>query len=117
MVSRRNRSVRLTLLIAASLVAMIAIVSPAEAAKRRVPFGFFGTVASELVGSSDTTLDRQMALMASSGVEIVRVTLPWGAFEPARGVYTWGALDHFVAAAARHRVTVLLNVDSTPLWA
>ena len=104
MVRRPNLSLRLALLIAICTAVTITIASPAEAARRSVPLGFFGTVDAGLDGPqvSDATLDQQMALMASSGVEIVRLSRGWGSFEPARGVYTWGDLDRFVAAAARH---------------
>jgi polysaccharide biosynthesis protein PslG len=119
MVRPPNLSLRLALLIAICTVVTITIASPAEAARRSVPFGFFGTVDAGLDAPqvSDATLDQQMALMASSGVEIVRLSRDWGSFEPARGVYTWGGLDRFVAAAARHRLTVLLNIWETPRWA
>jgi hypothetical protein len=112
------RRVAPLLLALAALLAMST--SPAEAAKRRVPFGFFGTVlAPEMadIGKvSDAALDQQMALMARSGVESVRVVFAWGDLEPARGVYSFGLLDRVVAAAARHRLSVLANMTATPQW-
>ena len=48
--------------------------------------------------------------MARSGVESVRVTFGWSALEPTQGAYNWGRLDRIVAAAARHRIAVLVNV-------
>ena len=65
--------------------------TPAEAAKRKVPFGFFGTVLQRRSDRavSDAALDEQMALMARSGVESVRAIIPWSDVEPAQGVYNW----------------------------
>lgn len=104
----------------AALVAAL-IASPAEAAKRKVPFGFFATVlAPEMANPrlvSDAALERQLALMARSGVETVRMTLDWAELEPRPGAYDFVTLDRVVATAARHRIAVLANVTATPRWA
>ena len=91
----------------------------AEAAKRKVPFGFFGTVLnnSQAERISDATLDAQMASMAASGVESVRYALTWDVAEPSQGVYNFAAFDRFVAAAARHNLDILPIVMHTPRWA
>ena len=85
--------------------------------QRAVPFGFFGTVFNVPADLSEPVLERQFTLMARSGVETVRLTVPWAGLEPARGRYDWTASDRLVAAAARHRVQILANVATTPLWA
>jgi hypothetical protein len=104
------------LVLAGLLAALIASLPPsqAEAAKRKVPFGFFGTVAHPM---ADPALEQQMTLMARSGVESARVILPWRQLEPAPGAYSWETLDRLAAAAARHRVALLPNVTETPQWA
>jgi hypothetical protein len=97
----------------------VAAAGPAQAAKRTVPFGFFGTVvgqSTEQGFASDAALDQQMGLMASSGVESVRIPVPWEAIEPAMGVYAFGGLDRLVAAAARHGLNIVVNVSYTPVW-
>jgi polysaccharide biosynthesis protein PslG len=107
----------LSIAIAALMVAVLA--TPAQAAKRQVPFGFFGTVlSSELrqAGLSEPALDKQMGLMARSGVEIERVQFNWPTVEPARGFYDWREPDRLVTAAARHHVSILANVWTTPQW-
>jgi hypothetical protein len=86
-----------------------------------VPFGFFGTVmGSEMTNPRlvpDAALDQQMALMARSGVESVRVQFAWPSVETAPGVYNWPIIDRLVASAARHRLALLANVWTTPEWA
>jgi hypothetical protein len=113
---------RLTLLLALSaLTAATIFATPAEAAKRKVPFGFFAAVVPPEISHpgaiSDTVLDQQMALMARSGVEAVRVTLAWEDIEPKQGTYDYTTLDRLVKAAAAHRLQLLFNVTQTPLWA
>jgi hypothetical protein len=91
----------------------------AQAAERKVPFGFFGTVLGPDVprAVSDATLDEQTALMARSGVESLRVTFPWPTLEPAQGFYDFRFTDRLVRAAASHRISLLANVLGTPRWA
>jgi len=100
------------------LVTCLALPVTADAAKRKVPFGFFGSVlppAMPLIGS--TQLDQQMSLMARSGVESVRVTRAWNDVEPANGRYTLAQLDRVIGTAAKHGIEVIVNVTTTPKWA
>jgi hypothetical protein len=113
---------RLTLLLStAALVAALVAASPAEAAKRKVPFGFFGTVMAPEMSNTvlvpDATLDAQMGLMARSGVESVRAFFPWTDIQPAAGTFAWGVTDRIVASAARHSLVVTPNIMVTPRWA
>ena len=42
----------------------------------------------------------------------------WAELEPAKGVWNWGGLDNFVAAAQEHGVSdILLNLGQSPRWA
>jgi hypothetical protein len=108
----------LLLLTLAALVGATIAASPAEAAKRKVPFGFFGTVLQpDTAQVPDLIIERQMALMASSGVESVRATVSWASIEPTQGVYNWTRIDSLVRAAATHRLELLANVLETPQWA
>ncbi len=114
----RARRVGLLLVLVALLAPVTA--SSAGATKRQVPFGFFGTTLPgplEYAPVSDATLDQQMALMARSGVETLRIGSDWNTLEPARGVYNWTRLDRWVTAAARHRISILENVYGSPFWA
>jgi Beta-galactosidase len=115
-----TRGTRLTLLLALTLLMAAVTVTPAEAAKRRVPFGFFGSVLppdfSSSTRVSDATVDEQMAQMARSGVESTRITFTWEALEPTRGAYDFRRLDRLVAAASNHGIAALVNVTATPRW-
>ena len=113
---------RFTLLLTlAALVAATIAATPAEAAKRKVPFGFFGAVIppelSYRNAVTDATLDQQLALMASSGVESVRITLAWEDLEPTRGQYVFTNVDRLLRAASAHQLQLLFNVTQTPHWA
>ena len=109
------------LVVVAILIAALGAVPSAEAAKRKAPFGFFASVLPPVMTSSGTVsngvLERQMALMARSGVESVRLSRAWADVEPAPGSYQLGEIDRVVAAAARHRLQVIVNVTRTPRWA
>jgi hypothetical protein len=107
-------------LAAAVLVAFLALPVTADAAKRKVPFGFFGAVMPPFMSSatiSDSKLDAQMALMARSGVESVRVTRAWIDLETAEGRYSFVGLDRLIGAAAKHGLRAIINVTTTPKWA
>jgi hypothetical protein len=108
----------LLLLTLAALVGATIAATPAEAAKRKVPFGFFGTVLQPLDADvTDASIEQQMALMARSGVESVRTTVSWARIEPSQGVYDWARTDALVRSAANHRLELLANVLDTPQWA
>jgi Beta-galactosidase len=113
-----TRTPRLILLLALAALLAAVLATPAQAAKRQVPRGFFGTVLSSELRQQATEklLDQQSALMARSGVEIERVQFSWPTVEPARGVYDWREADRLVTAAARHGISILANVWTTPQW-
>ena len=105
-------------LAAAIVAALLVAPTTADAAKRKVPFGFFGAVSPPILeGVGSVKLDQQMRLMAQSGVESVRITRAWNELEPGEGNYRLSGLDRFVGAAATHGLQVVLNVTSTPRWA
>lgn len=115
LVLRATRRVSLgAVLVAATLAAV-----PATAtARRTVPANFFAVVMPPLmVGQPDAVLDRQLGLMASSGVEAVRISIAWAQLEPVRGLYQFAALDSLVRASAKHHLHAVINVAYTPVWA
>ena len=116
-----RRRTTILLALTAALIALLALPAAGSAAKRKVPFGFFGTVLpSEMTSSaavSDAAVEQQMALMAGSGVESVRIVLSWEDLEPTQGAYQLAAeFDRLMAAAARHRISVLASVTQSPRW-
>src|SRR5215210_2635045 len=112
------RAPRLVLLLAFSALLGTTLASPAQAAKRKVPRGFFGmTITSELVGPralTDEQLDAQMSAMARSGVESLRTTISWGNLEPVPGSYAWATLDRLVGASARRGIRFFPNISTSP---
>jgi hypothetical protein len=109
------------------VIAVVAIVAlalgvtsaPALAAKRKVPFGFLGTVLDPAASLpiSQTTMSDQMGLMARSGVESVRSNIYWSGTEPEPNVYDWTEPDKLVLSAAEHHLSLLPIVEFTPTWA
>ncbi len=94
----------------------LGLASPAYA-RRTVPEAFVGVVVPPLmVGQPQAVLNQEMALMASSGVETIRVGFSWSQLEPAKGQYAFGALDQMVTAAVEHGLHVTVNVAYTPTW-
>ena len=71
------RMQRPMILLAAAL-ALLALASPAEAARRKVPHGFFAVMYDRATTDApDATQEQQWALMARSGVESVRTVFSW----------------------------------------
>src|SRR3982751_2526300 len=105
----------------AALVAATIAATPAEAARSKVPHGFFGSVMNPEMSVTNTVstaaLDGQFALMAKSGVESLRVGISCPDVETSDNVFDFASFDRTVAAAARHRIDIIANVLSTARWA
>jgi hypothetical protein len=106
-----------TLLVVLAGLCAGVVAPPAVAGKRKVPRGFFSVVVPpDFARLGPAVLDQQAGLMAASGVETARLSIAWGALEPARGRYNFGALDSLIGAMARHHVASLVNVSETAPW-
>ena len=100
------------------LAALLAAAPSAEAAKRRVPRGFFGTVFDGPIKDAGTPLvTQEFGRMASSGVESVRTSFQWTHGEPSHGVFDFARTDAVVREAAAHGLSVLPVVNGAPRWA
>src|SRR3954471_6529599 len=79
----RVRVTRLVLL----MVVLIAVAAPAaEAAPRKAPPTFFGTVwDGEATGAPAAAQDAQWSAMQSNGVQAVRTTFSWTLAQPVAG--------------------------------
>jgi hypothetical protein len=111
---------RLLLPIVSACGLVTLLTSPAApAAERKAPQRFFGTQFGEsaLAAAPPAVQDQQVALMAASGVESLRVPFSWAAAQPAPGVTDWTATDNVVRIAASHGLDVLPTVINAPRWA
>jgi hypothetical protein len=105
--------------ILAVLAAALAAVPAADAAKRRVPHGFYGVMwGGDVETAPVEQQESQWALMASSGVESVRVVFSWADAQPTpSGPMDFSDTDQKVELASRHGVALLPVVLYTPAWA
>ena len=92
------------------------LAAPAQA--RSVPRGWLGVQADGPLTEPGNPFASEWDLMASSGVETVRVAFDWRAAQPAEGgPISFAAIDALVLAAAARRLPVLPVVHRTPDWA
>lgn len=67
--------------------------------------------------SDSATVARHLSTIKALGVKTIRLAVPWAAYEPAKGTYSWAALDAVVSAASAQGLGVLGVVNTTPDWA
>ncbi len=92
--------------------------APAEAAKRKVPRGFYAVMWDRAATlAPEVEQEAQWALMARSGVESVRTVFNWAQAQPQAGVTDFSQTDRLVGLAARHNIQLLPVVRTTPAWA
>ncbi len=60
---------------------------------------------------------RDIALMASAGIRVLRVSIGWDGLEPARGHYDLEFWDAFFAAMGAAGIRVIPYIAYTPRWA
>ena len=90
--------------------------APAEA--RSVPRGWLGVQVDGPLTAQDNPFGGEWDLMASSGVETVRVAFDWRAAQPTQdGPISFADSDAVVVAAAARRLPALPVVHRTPGWA
>jgi hypothetical protein len=105
-------------LLAVVLACAGALLAPAVAGA--APRGFFGVMADgPLLGADPRVdLDREVALMRSSGVGGIRLAVYWRDLQPAAGgPIDWSGTDRAVVAAARRGLHVLPILVRAPTWA
>jgi hypothetical protein len=121
--------------IALALSALVVILCAPSAAEARVPYGFVGAVADGPLFGPGVDLNHEVATMAGSGVESVRVVVDWSSAQPyaswdqvpadqrarfsdERGVPTdYSQVDAIVGQTARRDMRVLPVVLIAPPWA
>ena len=108
-----------TLSIALVMILVASVVRPTEARAETVTVG--STTGFSPGGGfmwlNDSELTQDLDAMAASGAQWLRLDFPWGAVEQSRGVFTWGAVDRVVNAAAARGIKVLALPAYTPAWA
>ncbi|HEY6377163.1 MAG TPA: beta-galactosidase [Edaphobacter sp.] len=63
--------------------------------------------------------EADLTLMEQAGVRFVRITeFAWSSMEPTEGNYNFDWIDHAIAAAAKHHITVVLGTPGAtpPAW-
>jgi len=102
-----------------SLMSVLASASPAPAAPRVVPHGFFGVMADGvLLDRTDAQLAHEFDVMQANGVESVRIVVYWADMQPTGPQSTnFSSTDRLFEQAARHRMSVLPVVLRSPSWA
>ncbi len=109
---------KLSIAVAAALAALLLSAPLAQA--RTVPQGFYGVMYDHAVtGAPSDVQDSQWDLMASSGVESVRIVFSWASAQPdGRGTtISFADTDPVVRRAALRNMAVLPVVIYAPTWA
>lgn len=101
------------------LIALLVAASPAQAAKRTVPQGFYGAIwAGEIETAPDAARTAAWDRLAMGGVESARVVINWEKVQPNLGApLQWQAVDRVVGAAAAHGISLMPTVMYAPGWA
>ena len=69
---------------------------------------------SDIYGMSADDVNRTLDLMKATGVNTVRLMMPWAGMEPDQGRYDFGQVDLMVDAANARGMSVLGTLVSTP---
>jgi hypothetical protein len=111
----RKRLLPIAALIAAAL---LCVPAAADAAKRKVPPKFYGTMwDKQIQDASPQIYEQQFATMAVSGVEAVRVIFSWNLAQETQGQTTFRYTDPMIEYSARHGIEALPVVTYAPPWA
>jgi hypothetical protein len=107
------------LLVLALIASLLAVPAAADAAKRKVPPMFFGTMWDKQIQDAGPDIrTRQWASMARTGVETTRVIFSWNLAQGREGAPTsYAYTDPMVENAARHGIEPLPVVTYAPRWA
>lgn len=76
-----------------------------------------GVSDGDLYGKSQADIDKTLDELQATGVNTVRVLVPWAGVEPIAGTYDWSQVDAIVNAAAARNMAVLGVLNSTPYYA
>jgi polysaccharide biosynthesis protein PslG len=106
-----HRSFRMRASIAALAVVLVTTTAFAPAAQA-LPGKFWGVVPQR------TPSPEQFQRLKRGGVDSIRISVPWGGVQPAKGApLQWGGIDTLVGGAAAAGIEVLPFVYGAPGWA
>jgi hypothetical protein len=108
--------VKRTLITISLLVAALALF-PGSAGAAKVPADFFGVMADGPLLYNGFDDQGEFDLMQRSGVQTIRMAMPWSAMEAQPGQYDFSTTDPVVAQAATHGFAALPTVTFAPDWA
>jgi len=74
-------------------------------------------VNQDLAWDPPASVEPQLAMLQTAGVQWVRLPLRWVMLEHERGEYWWETTDRVIAAVNQHDLKVLAVLGGTPLWA
>lgn len=79
--------------------------------------GSIGFADSDMWGYGPDDVNRALDLMVDTGVDSVRVLLPWAGIQPDPDTWNWGQADLMVNAANARGLGVVGILNSSPGWA
>jgi hypothetical protein len=103
----------------ALVVALALAATSADAATRKVPYGFFGVNSSGNIETATPSIwSAQWDKLASGGAEAVRVLFNWDLAAKHKGApIDWSRNDAIVSFAVKHNMSILPVVEYAPPWA
>ncbi|HEX7827180.1 MAG TPA: Ig-like domain-containing protein [Mycobacterium sp.] len=67
--------------------------------------------------ASQAETDHILDTLHASGIDTVRILVPWAGVEPVDNTYNWTAIDRMVTSARARDMTIVATLNSTPDWA
>src|SRR3954454_554392 len=104
-------------LLVAALFALPSCAGAAKVSRPKAPPGFFGVMADGPLLYNGFDDQSEFDLMDRSGVQTIRMAMPWSDMEPQPGQLNFADTDKIVPQAASHGFTPLPTVTFAPDWA
>jgi polysaccharide biosynthesis protein PslG len=90
--------------------------TPAKTKQAKVPSDFVGLVSEDAFAAQGAARDKILASQEKAGVQLLRETFDWSKIETAPGRYVFDYYDQFVAAAAKHGITIMPILFNPPAF-
>ncbi len=97
----------MTRLLIGLIAACALALGPAASAHAAVPADFVGISSEDVFVGSSAYRDSALGAQADTGIGLLRQTFKWSAIERSPGRYSFGGYDGYMAATARHGISVL----------